>query len=211
MNKMTAYSAGVNYLATIEKNSNVAVPIPLPHTVTDDKHHCFQGYAPRGWTRQIADIIEPFIDVGQSDSSDTCADVMSLLETYDYLKLYGLDCEASVQLLNCLPNRALDDRQNNAPSLHCLLDMCVHGGSDIDLSGYVITPLRCDERISIDALMVYRFGNSSCDIAGMTPEEVWKHVVELGNMQCFATSPDEIIWRRPFWAPHRQGWWIWWD
>lgn len=51
------------------------------------------------------------------------------------------------------PN-ALDDRQNLAPSLGCLLDACKKAEGRMVLSGYGIGPQHDDERVTVDALWV---------------------------------------------------------
>ncbi|MDO5067644.1 MAG: hypothetical protein Q4D96_10230 [Propionibacteriaceae bacterium] len=138
----------------------------------------------------------------------------------DYIPFRALTRSGAARLRETMketPN-ALDDRQNLAPSLGCLLDACEKAEGRMVLSGYGIGPQRDDERVTVDALWVAdpdlldlnvtREHDSDCQCRMM-----WRMIRERYGLDTEA-MPDEILrCVRPGRAEGDadMGWWLWWD
>lgn len=70
-----------------------------------------------------------------------------------YQRFHGLTGEKARQLLAVLPQGALNDRQNLAPTLKLLLEVAGSHPGQVFLSGYLIDSSRWDERVSVDTLI----------------------------------------------------------
>ena len=113
------------------------------------------------------------------------------------------------------PAQALEDRQNNGPTLRSLLRACAASGDRLLLCGYGIGPQRSDERVSVEALWLrdedlggYRV--SPEHDAGCQCESLWKVVAARYQLDA-AAVPDEILRMAPPWGGGESGWWFWWD
>lgn len=133
----------------------------------------------------------------------------------DYVSFAGMDPGSAADLLKVLPPKALDDRQNQAPTLGALLRACVQAEGSVRLSGYGIGPQRSDERVSVEALWVSDQDLAEYEISpvhapGCACRELWRRVSARYDLEAPAL-PDEVAWRRPWWAEGQAGWWLWWD
>lgn len=70
-----------------------------------------------------------------------------------YWRFSEADTDTAKQLQTMLPAEALQDRQNNSPTLGCMLQACANN-PDVYLDGYCITPVRSDERVTVTTLTV---------------------------------------------------------
>ncbi|MBF0695976.1 hypothetical protein [Actinomyces bowdenii] len=154
------------------------------------------GLAPAGWCGPS------LIDAGAGPVSD-------------YVPFQGLDAATAQQLLEILPEPALADRQNLAPTLGAMLTACARADGQVRLSGYGIGPQRDDERLSAEALWV---ADTDLQDLRIHPEhrgecqcqELWSRIASRYRLDGLA-MPDEILRTRPEWASGAQGWWLWWD
>lgn len=133
----------------------------------------------------------------------------------DYVPFAGMDAAGAAALLEALPQEALGDRQNLAPSLGSLLRACSRAGDTLRLSGYGIGPQRPDERVSVEAVWVSDpdlagYKVSAGHAPGCACQELWDQVRRRYDLD-YESVPDEVLWLRPEWADGRQGWWLWWD
>lgn len=195
----------------------------IPPTTTNDttpEEPAPGLYGPRGWTTRtpLWYLLRTFPTqpVYQPDGS--------LLPGYlltdgapreEYVTFAGLTCEAALDLLEWLPAQALEDRQNNGPTLRSLLRACAASGDRLLLCGYGIGPQRSDERVSVEALWL-RDEDLGCyrvspeHDAGCQCENLWKVVAARYQLDA-AAVPDEILRMAPPWGGGESGWWFWWD
>ena len=195
----------------------------IPSTTTNDttSEEPAPGlYGPRGWTTRtpLWYLLRTFPTqpVYQPDGS--------LLPGYlltdgapreEYVTFAGLTCEAALDLLEWLPAQALEDRQNNGPTLRSLLRACAASGDRLLLCGYGIGPQREDERLSVEALWV-----ADADLQGYEVlvehsrdcqcSALWERVKDRYELDA-GGLPDDIVRTRPEWAGGGVGWWMWWD
>lgn len=133
----------------------------------------------------------------------------------DYTPFRALGPDGSRRLLDVLPEEALGDRQNLAPSLGKLLAACAEGQGRLLLSGYGIGPQRDDERVTVEALWV---ADADLQDIEVTEEhgpccrcrELWRTVRDRYGLDAEA-MPDEIRRLSADWTGGRTGWWLWWD
>lgn len=180
-------------------------------------------YGPRGWSTRVgmwhllAQWPDPGRGIGLAPAGwceprliDGAGSPVS-----DYVPFQGLDAATCRRLLEVLPDAALSDRQNLAPTLGAMLTACAGADGQVRLSGYAIGPQRHDERLSAEALWV-----ADADLRGMRvhPEHrgdcqcdaLWSRVSQRYGLDALA-MPDEVLRLRPEWASRAQGWWLWWD
>lgn len=180
-------------------------------------------YGRRGWTVRAGlwPLLAQFPDgLRQPQASTGGPPATALLDeagapVHDYLPFAGLDAPAAATLLAALPDRALQDRQNQAPALRTLLRVCAQGGGRVRLCGYGIGPQRHDERLSVEALWV-----SDPDLAGfvVSPthapgcgcQGLWEQVSQRYQLDAEG-PPDELRRLLPSWSCGEEGWWLWWD
>lgn len=122
----------------------------------------------------------------------------------DYLPYAGGDAWLATRLLDLLSVSALQERQNDAPSLEAILRLTKQHPGQVFFSGYTIGPQRCDERISADTIYV------SSELLGIEgknplPSQAWLGFAELGLDQL--SVPDEVF-ECSLPVP---GWRFWWD
>ncbi len=98
---------------------------------------------PRGWLLDagLAEVLGPFARLSDDDSDDP-------------IPIVGLDAGAATTLLHRLPAAELKDRQNWAPTLGDLLTVIAAHPKVVTGIGYAVGPHRCDERLSLDGLLI---------------------------------------------------------
>lgn len=166
-------------------------------------------YAQQGWTQPIIDLLRPLFWLPWHDTSN---DITHRPDgsIRDYIRFQGLTSDHAAQVMTMLPSNAWGDRQNNGPTLITTLNACLASDGDMELSGYVITQARFDERISVDGLMCYH--DDLVEPHMWTSEQrVWeKAVTQMGIVDALAPS-DEIAYTHSPVDDQRYGWWLWWD
>lgn len=133
----------------------------------------------------------------------------------DYTPFHDMGPSAARRLLEILPARQLEDRQNLGPSLGCLLRACASASGRVRLSGYGIGPQRSDERVTVEALWVADPDLLDLEIdddheEGCCCQQVWQMVEERYGLDARA-CPDEISVIRLQWSWGEPGTWLWWD
>lgn len=95
----------------------------------------------RGWLLDagVADVLGPFARLSDDDNPIT---------------IVGVDAAAAHALLDRFPATALDIRQNWAPALRDLLTVIAAHPGVVSGTGYIVGPDRCDERLSLDGLLI---------------------------------------------------------
>lgn len=159
-------------------------------------------YAERGWTNPILKLLNPRLWF-----PFTTADNRVIR---DYVRFMGLNSDDATQLIDLIPKDALGDRQNNGPTLQTLLEACKASEGLIELSGYIITDKRFDERITVDGLMI--FDPHLCDqSATLSRQDVWEYVIKDLHIADAFAPPDEIDFTFAQDDETKKGWWLWWD
>lgn len=155
-------------------------------------------YGPLGWTKKTgaADIMEKYVNPG-----------MSIGDLKRFHNLGGQDAE---KLLKVLPKEALEDRQNDSPSLGSLLSACAANPGKVHLSGYVVGDSRVDERVSVDTILIA--DNDASEYRYLQEGEafnIWrKYQGKLGlDSDC---PPDEVYGAEEN-ENHPRSWVMWWD
>lgn len=114
--------------------------------------------------------------------------------TTDFVRVIGITADEATWLIENLPTEQLNDRQNNGPTLKCLLNAGINIPG-IVLHGYLIGPQRSDERISIDTIEVPNATTAQFLIKNnSTPEmnQVWRAIEKELELDAQA-EPDEVI------------------
>jgi len=156
-------------------------------------------YGPLGWTKEtgVTDIMDkyvnPFTRIGG-----------------DFKRFDNLGGEDAGKLLKILPTEALEDRQNDSPSLGSMLAACAANPEKVHLSGYMIGDSRTDERISVDAIVVADpVASASRQLNAKEAYEVWTNYEEKLGLDAFG-SPDEVYGTEES-GDHPRSWVMWWD
>lgn len=155
-------------------------------------------YGPLGWTKKtgVADIMEDYVNPRMSIG--------------DYKRFHNLDGQSSSKLLKVLPKAALEDRQNDSPSLGSLLAACAANPDKVHLSGYMVGDSRVDERISVDTILI---ADSDADeyrqLDAREAYKVWSKYEEELGLDAIST-PDEVCGTQES-KNHPRSWAIWWD
>lgn len=156
-------------------------------------------YGPLGWTKKTgaADIMEKYINPRMSIGGD-------------FKRFHDLGSEDAEKLLKILPTKALEDRQNDSPSLGSLLAACVANPGKVNLSGYVVGDSRVDERVSVDAILIA--DSQASEYRQLQDGEafnIWRGYQEkLGlDSDC---PPDEVYGAEEG-ENHPRSWVMWWD
>lgn len=162
-------------------------------------------YGPRGWTvlSGVAVLALQYSDWMWMDTAEDFPGVKPE-EMIDYLPYFGGDSWLAKRIWGRIPEAALEERQNYAPSLGAILDFIKDHPDDALFSGYLIGPQRFDERLSADALYI------SPEFLGLDSEnadalDAYDAFIKLGLDQ--VSSPDEICQ----WYRERPYWRFWWD
>lgn len=160
-------------------------------------------YGPQGWT--VAAGVWPILTHGKLTESPT----------RDYIPFTHLGPTQASALLSLLPAEQLEDRQNLAPTLGCLLRACVQAEGSVELYGYGIGPQRSDERISAEAMWIADDDLREWEIfedhvPGCHCHEIWHTVRDRYHLdaQCI---PDEIRVMERHQGNGQWGTWLWWD
>ena len=103
--------------------------------------------------------------------------------TTDFVCVNGITADEATWLIENLPTEQLNDRQNNGPTLKCLLNAAINIPG-IVLHGCLIGPQRSDERISIDTIEVpnattAQFLVNNNSTPGM--DQVWRAIEKSVN------------------------------
>lgn len=154
-------------------------------------------YSSPGWTERLGidELLAPLLLGGAAGS--------------DSVRFEGLGAEEAQALLEIVPQDALQDRQNNGPRLEELLRLAVLREGTA-LSGYLISPARWDERITVDGLLV----PGAPDLPEPLPSDPlvlhkWPRMRRALGLGTATGDPDELLA-----LPDERGgmaWWIWWD
>ncbi|QWW20425.1 hypothetical protein I6B53_04945 [Schaalia sp. 19OD2882] len=168
---------------------------------TADDEGLFEGlHAPMGWTRapRIRRIILPLLDPHDVEAP--------------FARFADLGGHDARRLAELLPASALEDRQNSGPTLfQCLRSACAD--PTVRLSGYLVSPPRWDERLTVDAIEVADTESADSATAADHPgtQRVWEELrIRLGLADTVA-GPDELLHLRRLPSSGRPGWWMWWD
>lgn len=170
-------------------------------------------YASRGWTvtKGILPLMLRYSSWICSNPDDVCsheADVhydFPVLQD-DYIPYHEADDWIAKKLLQRLPSLALEERQNEAPSLRCILNLVLQHPKDATFSGYLIGPQRFDERVSADSIQVsadlLRYSGDDSQVAYRAAQKL-----DL-DMLC---PPDEITKHARHGDTCGYWWSFWWD
>lgn len=145
-----------------------------------------------------------------------------------FARFEGLTGPTARALLAVLPEGNLGERQNGGPRCDELLRAAGARPGEVELSGYLVSPPRWDERVGIDGVVVGagvlpppRAGRGSPRHA-LVPvadrlsslsarQEVWEGIRHTLGLGVLTQEPDELL---PFLPDGRGGhlaWWLWWD
>lgn len=165
-------------------------------------------YGARGWTDRLApQVLGPY-------TSSTYAPYAYRAGSHGFphstngdtglVSFGGVGHVGAGQLLDSMPSRALDERQNDSPTARTMLQAAVEHLGKVELSGYVVGSERADERVSVDGVYLFDDGITDArqalfaarDTYGLTdalrrPETV--HEVEV------PWRPGERAWRLQWW------------
>ena len=156
-------------------------------------------YGPLGWTKKtgVTDIMEKYVNPRVSIGGDS-------------KRFHNLNGEDAGELLKVLPKAALEDRQNDSPSLGSLLSACASNPGKVSLSGYMIGDSRVDERVSVDTILIadsaaseYRY------LQGGEAFNIWRHYQEKLSLDSDC-PPDEVHGVEES-ENHPRSWVMWWD
>ncbi len=162
-----------------------------------------QLYGPAGWTRDdgTVDLLVPFMDAGRP--------------VLGFSRFSALDDGACARLLATLPRPNLEDRQNLGPSCGAVLRAAVSHPGLVRPHGYLVTPPRWDERVSIDAMIVFDpprgWQPASRTSVGTDRAGVWRAIRSALTLEAETAEPDELIRVLPEGCGGRLAWWLWWD
>lgn len=184
-------------------------------TLTDIDASQGSFYGPRGWTAHLGlwPILLDLYDTGRDLTQGQGVDLDNTGPSSDYVPFCEMNSKEAQTLLEVLPEDALEDRQNCAPSLRAMLQACVQGSGSVRLSGYGIGPQRYDERISVEALWVADEDLADLWISpthaeGCQCRQLWDTVSSRYHLDAQG-EPDEL--RRTQDPTGQAGWWLWWD
>lgn len=155
-------------------------------------------YGPLGWTKKtgVTDVMEKYVNPGMSIG--------------DFKRFANLRSEDAETLLKTLPTEALEDRQNDSPTLGSMLAACAANPGKVHLSGYMIGDSRVDERISVDAILIADSDASEYrQLQDGEAFNIWRGYQEkLGlDSDC---PPDEVYGTEES-ENHPRSWVMWWD
>ena len=156
-------------------------------------------YGPLGWTKKtgVTDIMEKYVNPRMSIGGD-------------FKRFHNLNGEDAEKLLKVLPKAALEDRQNESPTLGSMLAACAANPGKVYLSGYMVGDSRVDERISVDTILIadsqaseYRYLRSSEAFS------IWQRYQERLGLDSDCPA-DEVHGAEKI-ENHPRGWVMWWD
>lgn len=136
----------------------------------------------------------------------------------DFTRVEGIGGETALRLLDLLPGANLDERQNGGPTCRAMLRAAGGAGAGVELSGYLVSAPRWDERVGLDGMVVP--GNLLRRLPD-TPLTAgpWETIRAALDLGAGTRHPDELVAFLP-----RDGdvgedegvvrslaWWLWWD
>jgi hypothetical protein len=158
-------------------------------------------YGAPGWTHEagVEEVVAPFLE-GRS------------ARFRDFARFSALGEQAARDLLVRLPEENLGDRQNLGPRCREALRAAVAHPGEVLLFGYLVSPPRWDERLTIDGMLVAGGAAPPARAASAGPIRIWRDVRGRLGLGADTGEPDELM-RMPLPgdADGRIGWWMWWD
>lgn len=177
-----------------------------------DAHHHRPYHGEHGWMLEagLDQVLAPLL------YGDIFADT-------SFYRFSSLGAEAASQLLRILPAGYLaTERQNDGPTIGTVLRAVVAHPDDLRAHGYVIGPGRCDERITVEGVLVrvdrefalcplYGPPRSRCDC-----DQLYRVLVDEFGVDDALHPPDELDrWFGYEWGSdgyHGTPWYrAWWD
>lgn len=121
----------------------------------------------------------------------------------------GAGADEAAALRRSIPAEALDDRQNEGPTLRSILDAADRHPGEVEFGGYVVGPDRPDERITSET--VYLFGQEP-----INDRMAWTRLRDRLDASAYPADqplaePDEIDLVDVPWRPGEKAWRMWWD
>ena len=161
---------------------------------------------PRGWTKQVASDLQPFIGDNYipwayTERPDYCGGGRYENGFAGLVHFDGVDQAAARRLLDSMPAAALDDSHNHAPKARRLLRAAAEN-PNVRLGGYVVPPGRRDERVSFDSMTVFI---ETADPAAAR-DEICKMIGRKNDL-----LEDDFLCRPIGWRDGIPGWRVWWD
>ncbi|WP_407319628.1 hypothetical protein UQW22_04170 [Isoptericola halotolerans] len=150
------------------------------HFWCDDRH---------GWMRRagLDDALEPVL-------------VPDALGASSFYRFVDLDAGVAADLMQRLPADYLArERQNDGPTIGAVLGAVVAHPDRLRAHGYVVGPGRCDERITVEGVLVrcdHEFAVGGHHSPGCQCDELYRFVVGLG-VDDAAVPPHEVV---PWWG-----------
>jgi hypothetical protein len=158
---------------------------------------------PRGWllSSGVTDVVGPYVTHLPLDDGDLA-------------RFCGLGAPAAQALLERLTPTQLSDRQNDAPTLGTLLRAAVAHPGQVELHGYLVGPVRGDERITAEGVWLYVAPD--LDISprhdpGCQCDELWTIAQRDFGLDDAHCSPHELTRRINPTRPTEPCWSLWWD
>jgi len=157
-------------------------------------------YGAPGWTHQCGaeEVLEPFIGPGAAGHRD-------------FARFAGLDAEGAATLLRTLPEINLLDRQNRGPECGAALRAAVRGAGDVTLHGYLVSPPRWDERVSVDGILATGAAVPAVRDGSVGLRRIFAELRDHLGLGPHTGFPDEFRRLLPEESGGSLGWWMWWD
>lgn len=155
-------------------------------------------YGPEGWTKKtgVAGIMESYVNPRMGIG--------------DFKRFTNLEGEDAAKLLKILPTKALEDRQNDSPTLGSMLAACAANPGKVHLSGYMIGDSRVDERVSVDTILIA--DSAASEYRQLDAKEafnIWEQYQEKLSLDSDC-PPDEVHGAEES-ENHPRSWVFWWD
>lgn len=176
-------------------------------------------HGPPGWTREsgVAALLRPYLDHGDPGGSS-------------FARFEGVGGQVARDLLGLLPEGNLAERQNGGPSCQDMLRAAVGWAGEVELSGYLVSPPRWDERVGLDGMVVHSGvlrkrgsddeagGGATRDLpvarassTALTRQRLWEELRRALDLGASTQHPDELMPFLPEGRGGRLSWWLWWD
>lgn len=176
-------------------------------------------HGPPGWTREsgVTALLRPHLDHRAPGGTS-------------FARFEGVGGDVARDLLGLLPEGNLSERQNGGPSCQDVLRAAARWTGEVELSGYLVSPPRWDERVSVDGMVVHSgvlreqgavdeavegaagllpvVGGPS---AALTRHGLWEELRRSLGLGDSTQDPDELIPFLPEGRGGRLSWWLWWD
>lgn len=144
-----------------------------------------------------------------------------------FTRFRGVEGATAQALLALLPEGNRAERQNGGPRCDLVLRAAARWPGEVEVSGYLVSPPRWDERVGIDGLVVHsalvpppgshglpRHAHLSAGVGPpvtSTREEVWEGIRRTLELGALTQEPDELMPFLPEGRGGRLAWWVWWD